>query len=255
MYEEGDLFPLERERVFRELEDDFGIVCKKGGSLFKCTELDEVAERIARMRVKNPVRRVFCEPMPVEVEYELKRIRGKYRSAGIMYDGFEFLELMRELEKGTEGEIIILITDRFIGTYSEEDMRYHLRYSVMGGRWNIISLNGFIHAPAKPKEYYIAYRMAGDRADDLFKKDLEDVFGERILRKGDKRVNEVLKSAVFQVIFYALRGESFCEVLGCRLYNPHWQDELVVSMIKGRKEVGLCEKHRKMFREMGYGKN
>lgn len=255
VYEEGTLFPLDEDRVLKELNEDFGIVCKRKGSLFRDEEARRIAERMARIRVKNPVRTVFVEPMPIEVEYELKRIKGEYRSTGIMYDGFEYLELVKELSRGAEDEVVLLITDRLIGTYDEGDLRYHLRYSVMGGKWNIVSISGFIYAPARPREYYIAQMMAGDKADDVFKEELERIFGDRILRKDDERINEVLKSAIFQILFYALRGEGFCDVLGCRLYNPHWQDELVASMIKGRGEIGLCERHEKMFREMGYVKN
>ncbi len=47
-----------------------------------------------------------------------------------------------------------------------------------------------------------------------------------------------------QAIFYYQTGDPFCDKQDCRLFNAHWQKDLLHSQL----EVGkLCEKHQQIL--------
>ena len=61
----------------------------------------------------------------------------------------------------------------------------------------------------------------------------------------DKRLSKIAQGYIMQGIFYYLTGEPFCNSLECRLYNPHWQKDLLYSQITVGK---LCEKHQNILK-------
>ena len=72
----------------------------------------------------------------------------------ILYDGFMmqrlFETMINENESNTD-HVHIVFEDRLIGTFSEEDWRYHAR-TIIAGNPSIISTTGIVEAPAKRKE-------------------------------------------------------------------------------------------------------
>ena len=60
----------------------------------------------------------------------------------------------------------------------------------------------------------------------------------------DRRSNEVLKGYIAQALFFHITGEPFCSQKNCRLYNAHWQEDLIFSQIKSGE---FCAKHRKVL--------
>ena len=63
----------------------------------------------------------------------------------------------------------------------------------------------------------------------------------------DKRLAIIAEGYVMQALFYYLTGEPFCDLRECRLYNPHWQKDLLYSQL----EVGkLCERHQKILNNL-----
>jgi hypothetical protein len=104
-----------------------------------------------------------------------------------------------------------------------------------------------VEAPAKPREYYLLkqqYQMLGK---DLL--ELKDGFRGRFIDYDDERLNEVMKGYAMQAVFYSLIGDPFCEDKGCRLYNAHWQEELIFAHIGSEYE--FCQRHTKLIEDMG----
>lgn len=208
--------------------------------------INSLAEELAGIKVRNlgvcPLGRdsVFSVPTCGEIEYEKnKMLNARNKSMGILYEGLAlkaiFSALIRRQESGLK-HLHIIFTNQLLATFDEDDLRYHLRASIYGSP-SIISTSGIVEAPAKPKEFYLKERLGMDR--QVLKKE----FRGRFIDYDDKRLTEVIKGYILQAIFYRLSGEPFCENKKCRLFNAHWQQELLQAQIKNKKE--LCRRHRK----------
>lgn len=172
-------------------------------------------------------------------------IKKQYKEL-ILYDGFMmqrlFEAMINEYEANTD-HVHIVFEDRLICTFSEEDWRYHAR-TILGGSPSIISTTGIVEAPAKPKEYYInqmlsaAYDMAADGDD---KNDGISSSGKKYLDYDDYRINFAAVGYALQTLFFFItEGNPFCNDINCRLYNAHWQEELIHSQIQSER---LCNEH------------
>jgi len=167
---------------------------------------------LAYIRVRNPNKREFYEPFPIEVENKKKDI-----IIGVIYDGVELLKYFsRDVDTS---EPTVLITNRLVATFGE-DGRYHRRMIVMGPA-AIISLKGILYAPAKPLQYYTMHPFG---------------FDEKI----NVDVDKVLKMLLLQFYAYFKHEEIFCKNEECMLHNCHTIEEI-------KNVKGLCEKHRKML--------
>jgi putative metallopeptidase DUF6775 len=165
----------------------------------------------------------------------------------ILYDGFMMQRLLRtminENETNTD-HVHIIFEDRLVCTFSDEDWRYHAR-TIVSGVPSIISTTGIIEAPARPKEWYIK-RMELAACDLRKDNECESSNEERLamnkyLKYGDKRINFIVTGFVLQILFFFItEGDPFCTDIGCRLYNAHWQEELIYSQLKAGN---LCDKH------------
>jgi len=206
--------------------------------------LDHIAERLASIRVLNPMNEELNpEPIPGEIEYEKRKlINPSSSSIGVFYDGIRLqgvlYTLINKEERGFK-HIHIVITNQLIVTWDESDRRYHLRVGVYGFP-SIISLSGIVEAPAKPREFYIMKNM-GVPLPELKKR-----FEGRFIDYGDMRLPDVLKGYLIQAIFYGITGEPFCSNSGCKLFNAHWQEEMIHAQLKSPYE--FCEKHREFIR-------
>ena len=143
----------------------------------------------------------------------------------------------------------IVFEDRLICTFSEEDWRYHAR-TILGGSPSIISTTGIVEAPAKSKEYYInqmlsaAYDIATNGDD---KNDGISSSGKKYLDYGDYRINFTAVGYVLQTLFFFItEGNPFCNDIICRLYNAHWQEELIHSQIQSER---LCNEHAALLHQ------
>jgi len=61
----------------------------------------------------------------------------------------------------------------------------------------------------------------------------------------DERLSEVMKGYAMQALFYHLVGDPFCQDKGCRLYNAHWQEELIFAQLGSGYE--FCGRHSKIL--------
>lgn len=206
-------------------------------------KVSDYARKIARIKIQDATRRMLSgqEPLYGEIEYEKRRISGKTRAFGVLYDGLElqrlFLELISREERSLEF-VHIFFTNRLFATWDEHDRRYHSRVSVYGIP-SIISTTGIVEAPAKPREYYLLKQQYEVLRKDLL--ELQGGFKGRFIDYEDERLNEVMKGYVMQAVFYSQTGDPFCEDKGCRLYNAHWQEELIFAQLGSEYE--FCPRH------------
>ena len=137
----------------------------------------------------------------------------------------------------------IILTDKLFATFAE-DGRPHIRASIYSFPL-VISTSGVVEGPAKPREYYL-YKQ---KYTQLGVWDIEELKIKRRLRKRfidyqDKRLSEVLKGYIAQGLFFYSTGQPFCKHKKCRLYNAHWQEDLIYSQIKSAK---FCRQHQRFL--------
>ncbi|MDY6833687.1 MAG: DUF6775 family putative metallopeptidase [Chloroflexota bacterium] len=188
------------------------------------------------------------EPLYGEVEYEKRSIQGKTKSIGILYEGIELQLIYSELVPQTESNlrcVNIVLTKRLFATWDNANKRYHARVVLLGIP-SLISTTGIIEAPAKPRDYYILkqqYEMIGK---DLL--ELGERFSGQYIDYDDDRMTEIIKGYAMQSVFYYLTGTPFCQDSRCRLFNAHWQDEMISAQLHGEYE--LCPKHAYLLSDL-----
>jgi len=198
------------------------------------------AQELAFLRIRDVARRDLGDrrPMEGEVAYERRRIeQDNFRSFGILYDGFGLKGIFSSLISEDErylNHCHIIFTNQLLGTWDEDDHRYHARVSVYGFP-SLISTTGVVEAPAKPREFYLKRRLG------IPLEVLKTEFKGRFIDYGDSRLTEILKGYVMQVLFFHMTGNPFCDDPHCRLYNAHWQEELIRAQLDG--DYGFCRSH------------
>lgn len=221
-----------------EREDFFSFLLKRSSSL----NIDELAKRITCSRVHSVSEQLKeFSPLPLEIEYEKKRLSGNKQLKGVIYDGFNLQAICRELlglKEFAPSSCHIIFTNQLLASFDSNDRRYHLRVGVYG-RPNIISVSGLVEALAKPKEYYIKMQMGQDVLT------LSQEFKGDIIEYEDTRITELLKGYCLQALFYHLTGDPFCSDKNCRLYNAHWQKDALVAQIEAEYE--FCPKHSEII--------
>ncbi len=249
--------------IAKELHSIFGITVKSCIPLFPLPDekqYEELATRLVLMRIINPFSQ-FQEknrtPTPVELQYEKKRIVNNAAPAyGVPYDGFEYAvmtwEIVNRKIKASLNTTCIVITDQLLMTYDENDLRYHARYLIL---WqpSVISIGGLVEGPAKPRSYYL------DRLQmsTLAQADVADAIAKvrhsgKYLAHGDPRIAVVAAGCALQAIFYQLLGEGFCSSPECRLYNFHFQEDLI--RVHASRSINLCDTHHRMLNTLISGK-
>ena len=207
-------------------------------------QTQQLAEDLALLRIRDATRRDLSDrgPMVGEVAYERRRIESKdFKSFGILYDGFGlqgiFSSAISEDERGLS-HCHIIFTNQLLGTWDGNDCRYHARVSVYGFP-SIISTTGVVEAPAKPREFYLKRRLG------IPLEILKHEFRGRFIDHRDPRLTEVMKGYVMQALFYHVTGNPFCDDPDCRLYNAHWQEDLIRAQLDGNYE--FCKNHRRFL--------
>ena len=163
---------------------------------------------------------------------------------------FWFLGTQRNFKKlryaNVKDSCQIILTNKLFATFGD-DRRPHIRTAIFGYPC-IISTSGIVEGPAKPKEFYL-YKH---KYTQLGIWDIEEVqtkrkFKARFIDYADKRMNEVLKGYIAQSLFFYFTGEPFCQKRGCRLFNAHWQEDLIYSQIKSGE---FCGWHKRALEEI-----
>jgi hypothetical protein len=135
----------------------------------------------------------------------------------------------------------LAFTNRLIGTWDQSDRRYHARVSIYG--WpSIISTTGVVQGPARPREYYFGL-MAG-----LDEEEVREELKGRFIDYGHPRLTGILKGYTMQAVLYHLIGEPFCDDPDCRLFNAHWQEQMIRAQLGTGEE--FCRRHQKLVKEL-----
>jgi hypothetical protein len=215
--------------------------------------LSSLAEELARAKVRNPLRQVGdFTPLRGEVDYEERRLSDPdKKSWGILYDGYKLMRILQRMISQAEGNlshIHVVFTNQLFGTWDENDQRYHARVSVYGFP-SLISTTGIVEAPAKPREYYLLKQQyAALGMPDATAIELDTQFRGQFISHGDPRLTEVMKGYALQAILYHLWGDPFCQDKSCRLYNAHWQLEVIGAQLEGEYE--FCPFHRDKLQQL-----
>lgn len=183
------------------------------------------------------------QPNSIEIDKENFQNDSK---EPMMYDGFILQKIYQEILKNKSLELdlsnlFIIITDKLICTFEETDWRYHARYIILGNP-TIISTSGILEGPAKPKDYYL--KLVHFPPDPEISKKLDEQYKGRFIAYNDWMINEIIESLVIQSLYFFKEGEAFCEDTNCRLFNSHWQEDLM----RLSKSKTLCKKHTYMLR-------
>ncbi|MBI2304830.1 MAG: hypothetical protein HYU86_08825 [Chloroflexi bacterium] len=219
--------------------------------------LDTLALHFAQAKVRNPQKEGNkVTPLPGEVDYEKRRLADpQSRTFGLLYDGYQLMTALghgipRE-ERGLK-HVHIVFTNQLFGTWDEADRRYHARVSLYGFP-SLISTTGIVEAPAKPRQYYFLkqqYTALG--LADAPAVALEPQFRHSVIGHEDERLTEVMKGYVMQAIMYHVSGGPFCPDRHCRLFNAHWQEEVIRAQLGGDYE--FCPRHREQMEAMRLGR-
>lgn len=204
------------------------------------SDKEAIAYSFAGARVIND-KGMVMSPFPQEVVYEKKRLNKNYKKpTGILYDGFEVSKIYHKLieEDLRFDRVNIVITEDLLGTKGY-DKHYHARVIIFSYPV-VISLPGLVLAPARERNYYLQ-RMVGEI---IGRYEVEGC--GNFLTLGDKRVNECLKGYILQAIFYHEKGHPFCNDKDCRLFDAHWQKDMIHAQIVSGK---LCDRHAEELRK------
>lgn len=216
--------------------------------------ISQLAEEIAQAKVRKPFQQhQGIPPLYGEIQYERRRLANpSWASFGILYDGFKMMTLFRKLispEERTLEHLHITFTNQLLGTWEEGDRRYHARVSIYGFP-SFLSTTGIVEAPAKPREYYFLKQQFHSLGmTDAAAVKLDEEFRGRFIDHQDSRLTEVMKGYVMQVVFYHLTGDPFCEDKDCRLFNAHWQEEVIRSQL-GKNKNDFCLFHQEILAQL-----
>jgi hypothetical protein len=205
--------------------------------------------KIAECKIFN-LRKDFEKHTPTyeEILFEESNVHDTSNTESIiMYDGFRLQKVLANLISETENiENIfhVFFTNKLTCTYDYNDYRYHGR-ALIGSNPSIISTTGIIEAPAKPREYY--YDLMTNFTQGVNVETIKQKYKGTFLEYDDSRLSKIVEGYLLQAIFYYETGDPFCDNLECRLFNAHWQKDLLHSQLEVKK---LCEPHQKILRDI-----
>lgn len=174
----------------------------------------------------------------------IKLKKETVKTHGLLFDFVGTQKAFQEL-KHTRSKYSchIILTNKLFATL-DNDKQPHIRASIYGFP-SIISISGIVEGPAKPKEYYLykqRYVQLGiwEIEETRLKKKIKG----RFIDYRDKRLTEVLKGYIAQALFFYISGNPFCPKKSCRLYNAHWQEDLIYSQVR----IGnFCPPHKRFL--------
>jgi len=246
LYDEPSVPEIATDNLVDFLQNTFHVNLTRRENIFK-NATDGTAYELASSRIFN-MRQPFQRHVPTseEVEFEKQTFQNTSKVENIvLYDGFEFQRIVSHLiadDELTMEDFHFVFTNKLTCTFDTSDYRYHGR-ALIGANPSVISTTGIIEAPAKPREYYVelmANYGQGLNVDSIKKK-----YQGQYLEYHDVRLGKIIEGYCLQALFYYITGESFCDLLDCRLNNAHWQRDLLYSQIEFGK---ICSKHSEILK-------
>jgi len=170
-------------------------------------------------------------------------IRFKKRvvqTKGILFDQIKTNQSFERVAFEDKESCHLILTDKILATY-DQDKKLHIRAAIYGFP-SVISLAGIVEGPAKPRDYYIYKdRLSSLGVWVIEEPKIKKKFKARFIDYDDKRITKVLKGYISQALFFHITGEPFCADRRCRLFNSHWQEDLIYSQIKTGR---FCPRHK-----------
>jgi hypothetical protein len=248
LYDEPAVSQIQLERLAIFLKETFPVQVETRDSILKFSKKDTAA-KIASCRIFNP-RKPYEKhnPSTDEILFEEGNFTDTAKTENIiMYDGFEIQKILTELipnEETTSDLFHIFFTNKLTCTYDYNDYRYHGR-AIIGANPSIISTTGIIEAPAKPREYYLD--LISNYTQGINVESIKQKYKGTYLEYNDARLSKIIEGYLLQAIFYFETGEAFCDKTECRLFNAHWQKDLLYSQLENGK---LCEPHQRILKKL-----
>jgi hypothetical protein len=172
---------------------------------------------------------------------ELQNSLGDIDTKCTFIDGFYLQRIYSRIIDENEMQLNhmhVIFEDNLVCTHDENDKRFHGRPIICGSP-SIISIAGIVEGPAKPKGYYFK-QMLKDLLS-INSKEIENEFADSYVSSEDPRLVPVATGYAIQAVFFFLtNGNPFCSNYPCRLFNSHWQEELIYTQVI--KPV-LCKQH------------
>ncbi len=216
-------------------------------------DLDAVSEAFVKLRITDPGNRDARAIDSFALrDFEKRVLNGISRARGVPYEGVGLMKLYQRLIPATSAvpeEVPIVLTDRLIMTWSDDDLRFHARVAVFGFP-SIISTSGIVEAPARPREYYLAKQALSIQGVGGIESILAKQFEGKYLEPDDDRTKEILRGYLLQCLFYAHDVEPFCKDKDCALFNAHRQGEMIHAQVESGK---LCSKHETLLDKIRSG--
>ena len=246
LYNEPSVPEVNIKKTKKFLLETFEIEIEIRDNIFQNLN-EKIYEEIASIRIFN-LKKSFKKHIPtikeISIEIENKDMSNKPEMT--LYDGLELNKILKELipiDENNLNTLHIIFTNKLTCTFDENDFRYHAR-ALVGSNPIIISTTGIIEAPAKPKQFYMD--LITNFSEESVEKIKKKYKGE-FLEYNDVKLPEIIEGYVLQAIFYYETGDAFCDNNLCRLFNAHWQKDLLISQIENKK---MCEKHEKILSKM-----
>jgi len=253
LYRDPSSTTLDLDKVSEYLVETLGLKCEVRQnflSLYAERDREALARAIAATRVRNILRPFEqIEPIYGEVQFELRLLEEPTkRVPGVLYDGYRYLRVMRDLLPRAERSLRVLhiaFEHRILGTF-DDDGRYHAR-AVVCGYPSVVSTSGIVEAPAKPAAYYRVKAQLALALGAVPFDAVKEPFKGQFIDYDDPRLTEVARGYALQAAIYHITKEAFCGDSACRLFNGHWQAEMITAQLESG---GLCPRHERVAAEI-----
>ena len=244
IYDEPTVPEIQIKRIKKFITDTFNVKVELQDSFFKDAS-DATLEKTAATRIYDLKARFKRHvPSASEINTEMYNTdTSNMQGQTAMYDGHELQDILSKEIPSTQETLYIIITNKLTVTFDEGDFRYHAR-ALISSNPTIISTTGIIKAPARPRQYYLDI-MTSFSKEEI--KKIEKRYSGEFLEYHDLRLNKVVEGYILQAIVYHETGDPFCKNKKCRLFNAHWQRDLLYSQIENPT---MCKRHLKIINKL-----
>jgi len=245
LYDEPAVPQIKLDKLLNFLKEVFSIEVESRNNILKFSK-EDTATRIAACRIFN-LRKPYEKHNPTkeEILFEESNFKDTAKTENIvMYDGFEIHNVLTELipkDERASNFFHVFFTNKLTCTYDYDDYRYHGR-ALIGANPSIISTTGIIEAPAKPREYYL--ELMTNFTQGINTESIKQKYKGTYLEYNDERLSKIIEGYLLQAIIYFETGSAFCDKTECRLFNAHWQKDLIYSQIENGK---ICKNHQQVL--------
>lgn len=248
LYDEPSVPEINLDNLIQFTHKTIGILPEKRRSILTYSNIETLKEIAASriFKLSKPYKKHI--PTIEEIEFEKKNVIDTSANQNITYyDGFELQNALgKTIPKNELGENIfhVIFTNKFTCTYDHNDYRYHGR-ALIASNPSIISTTGIIEAPAKPREYYIELITKSRQGVNL--DTLKEKYKGTFLEYHDSRLSKIVEGYFLQALFFYETAQPFCDDKECRLYNAHWQKDLLYSQLETE---GICKTHKEILEKI-----